>query len=270
MKHFYLVENKTRGKIPKAAEIIRDYLKKRKATCKMARDYSVSDEIPEDTDCIIVLGGDGTTIRTATDTANRRIPIIGVNMGHFGYLTSVSTEEEIIPMLDALLKDEYTLERRTILEGYGKHKSHTYTAMNELMIGRTSMGKVVRLKVSVNGESLNEYSADGIIVATPTGSTAYNLAAGGPIIEPDLGVMVITPICPHVHEPGAIVVSDKSIIEVEVTGGDEDGQIAVFDGVVRENLKVGQKITLRKFKSEAVFIRLKGDNFVKTLRKKIQ
>lgn len=270
MKHFYLVENKSRGKIPRAAEMICEYLKKRKAVCRTARGYSVRDEIPKDTECIIVLGGDGTTIRTATETAGLKIPIISVNMGHFGYLTSVSKEEEIIPMLDALLKDEFTLEKRTILEGWGKHKSHTYTAMNELMIGRTSMGKAVRLKVSVNGESLNEYSSDGIIIATPTGSTAYNLSAGGPIIEPDLGVMVITPICPHVHEPGSIIVSDRSIIEVEVTGGEENSQIAVFDGVVRENLSVGSRITLRKFRSEAVFIRLNEDNFVKTLRKKIQ
>ena len=270
MRHFYLVENKTKGKIPRAAEIIKDYLGKNNAQCMETRGYAVRDEIPRETECIIVLGGDGTMIRTATDTAGLKIPMIGVNMGHFGYLTSVSKAEEIIPMLDALLNDEFRLEKRIMLEGYASHKTHNYAAMNELVIGRKSMQKAVRLKVYVDEEFLNEYTADGIIIATPTGSTAYNLSAGGPIVQSDMDVMVVTPICPHVLVPGSIVVSGKSKIEVEIAGGDPDGQMAVFDGVLKEELVIGSKVTVRKSKSEAVFIRLNNDSFVKSLEKKIQ
>lgn len=139
---------------------------------------------------MITIGGDGTLIQAARDLAGRNIPMVGVNRGHLGYLNQVSRQEDIAPVMDALLEDRYQLERRMMIRGTAYHEGKPALediALNEIAVTRQDPLKVLRYNVYVNDEYLNEYAADGVLVATPTGSTAYNLSAGGPVIAPAAG-----------------------------------------------------------------------------------
>ena len=271
MKKFYLIENNRKERAVEAGDLTEKYLKSRGMECIRNAGYVDSSRIPADTDCIITLGGDGTIIQVAIDTARLGIPIIGVNLGHLGYLTSVNEESGITDMLDKLLADDFRIEECMMLEGCWTDGdgSHTALAFNEIMVGRKVMLHAVRTRIDVGGEFLNEYTSDGIIIATPTGSTAYNLSAGGPIVQADTNMMLITPICPHALTPGSIVVGGDNEITITVTGGDEFGQTVVFDGEMKGDLTEGSAVSIRRSAHRVRMIRLGDDSFVSNLRKKL-
>ncbi len=234
--------------------------------------YTEEGQVPEDTECIITLGGDGTLIQAARDLAARSIPFLGVNLGNLGYLTQVGRQEEIAKLLEELITDQYHLERRMMLKGTvyraGKIIKEDL-ALNEIVIARREMPRLIRLQVYVNGQALNQYQADGMIVATPTGSTAYNLSAGGPIVEPTACMTILTPLCSHSLNGRSIVLSSEDRIEIEILGNDEEGQAAVFDGDTSVHLRVGDRLMAERSETETVLVKLKDISFLDNLRSKL-
>lgn len=276
MKAFYVVTNPDKAGAAKTESEIREYLLARGARCLVQRRrklkggrYTDPAQVPEDTDCVITIGGDGTLIQAARDLAGRQIPFIGVNRGHLGYLTQVNSGQELNQMLDALLEDRYQLEARMMLSGQVLRAGHVIfqdIALNEIVISRKDTLKPLHFRILVNEEFLNNYTADGIIFATPTGSTAYNLSAGGPIIAPGARMMVLTPICSHALNARSIVLPAEDTITIEVS---EEGHMAAFDGNLAGEIQKGDQIVIRRSGLETVLVQLRQVSFLQNLSNKM-
>lgn len=282
MKQFYLILNPEKEQVQEVAGTIRSYLESHGCGCVICqehgetrlKDYKYTDasQVPKETECVITLGGDGTLIQAARDLAGKEIPMIGVNLGTLGYLTQISREEDVIRMLDDLILDQYQVEKRMMLKGsvYRRgRKIYEDLALNEIVLTRREMLRVLRFSIYVNGDCLNEYTADGMIAATPTGSTAYNLSAGGPIVEPSARMTVLTPICPHALNIRSIVFPAEDRIEIEMSGGEDRGQVVVFDGDAVWDVEPGDRILIEEAKTETVLIKLKHVSFLDNLREKM-
>lgn len=282
MKHYYLITNPAKKDSERISGLIAGYLNMHGASCivgplgKKSPDgvyrYTDASKVPQETECVITLGGDGTMIQAARDLVNRQLPMIGVNLGTLGYLTQISGEDGLIPMLDALLEDKYTLENRMMLNGMtidcaGRNVSEI--ALNEIVVTRKDVLRVLKFRVYVNGECLNDYTADGVIVATPTGSTAYNLSAGGPVVEPAAQMMILTPICSHSLNARSIVLSPESDIRIQMLGEPGQEQTAVFDGDARLELAAGDSIEIRRSGRVTKMIKLSNVSFLDNLRNKM-
>lgn len=282
MEHFYLIVNPEKKNACETAEMVSHYLHERGAACEIQKNgrgtggegfrYTDRRSVPASTQCVITFGGDGTLIQAARDLAGSNLPIVGVNMGNLGYLTQISREEEICGLLDGLVDDNYQLERRMMLLGTAYHegeKQYQDIALNEIVITRKDLLKVLKFRLYVNEEFLNEYTADGIIIATPTGSTAYNLSAGGPIVVPNSQMVIITPICSHSLNARSIVLSAEDRIKIRIEGSDARGQVAVFDGDTATELLAGDYIEIQKARIQTTLIKLKDVSFMDTLRNKM-
>ena len=227
-----------------------------------------------DAECIIVLGGDGTLVRAARDMASIGIPLIGVNLGTLGYLCELE-RSTVYDAIDRLFEDRYELETRMLIKGSSqKDGSGKATfALNDIVIHRTGLPQIVNLIVSVNGEYLANYSADGIIISTPTGSTGYSMSAGGPIVDPKADLMLITPINPHSALAKSIVVGSDAVIDVTLAKRrqeeDEEAEVS-FDGDRFVHMKVGDNIRIQKADAHAKILKLNQLSFLQILRKKMQ
>lgn len=274
MNNFYIIANSNkRDHIWQTVEQTEGYLKRHGAFClvqdqdfkKDSGRYTDASLVPYNIDCVITIGGDGTLIQAARDLAERDIPLIGINQGHLGYLTQVRRKEEIPSMADALLSGRYQIEKRMMLDGtilrQGKEIASDI-ALNEIVLTHRNTIQILRFGVYVNGEFLNQYTADGLIAATPTGSTAYNLSAGGPIIAPDAAMTVLTPICSHALNARSIVLSAEDEICIEVQEG---LQAAVFDGDTIVQLEQGDQLIIRKSSQVTRLVRLKQISFLENL-----
>ena len=236
------------------------------------RGYTRPDQIPTDTECIITLGGDGTLIQASRDLISLELPMMGINMGHLGYLTQVSGEESMDPVLDALLNDSFTLEKRMMLEGsvVGAQKTVKGIALNEIVLTRQDVLQMLHFQVYLNDTFFNEYMADGIIAATPTGSTAYNLSAGGPIVAPGAQLMLLTPICSHSISARSIVLSPEDRISIRLvkwSGG--KSYSTVFDGDQGFPLHYGEKLEICRAPKYTTLIQLKNVSFLENIRQKM-
>jgi probable inorganic polyphosphate/ATP-NAD kinase len=272
MKSFYIVGNSDKSGVEKVAESMMKLIKKKGGYSILNLGYLEISKIPGNIDCIITLGGDGTLIRVARDTSYLNIPLIGVNLGHLGYLTSLGSEGGIEDMVDKLLADEYSIENRMMIDAYVKRSgaaSKVHQALNEVVIAGNTCSKFIRCRVYVNKELLNEYCADGIIVATPTGSTAYNLSAGGPIVEPGARMFIITAICPHALNQRSIVLAPESNIEIEITKENKQEVFAVFDGDMQKGLGYKSRLIIKESDTRTKLIKLKGGTFLDNLRTKM-
>lgn len=274
MKRFYLVENSGKTDTEKAGRMIEERINTLGGICFRGSGYIDTGSLPERLDCIITLGGDGTLIRAAMDIAGMDIPLIGVNMGHLGYLTGISSLSDIDRMLHALIDDNYLVEKRMMLEGRiydckGAEKTKRRYALNELVVARKCGVRTIKCNVYVNGEFLNEYTSDGIIISTPTGSTAYNLSAGGPIAEPGARISILTPICTHALNQRSMVFSSEADIEIKLCSGEGSEAIAVFDGSEEINLEGGDRISVSEAPIVTRLIKLEGGTFVDNLRNKM-
>ena len=274
MRSFYVIGNNGKLKAKQVSEIIKNLIKESGGKCYTVSGYTKRGNIPEDVDCIITLGGDGTLLKAAGEVAGLGIPLIGVNLGHLGFLTSVGYDNDINNIKDMLLKlfeGRFTIEDRMMLEGCkcGPGEERKFLALNEVIITKTETVKFTRCKVYVDGEFLNEYSADGIIIATPTGSTAYNLSAGGPIAGLAGRMILITPICPHALSRRSIVLSPESIVEVEMTDREDVVKAALFDGEVKLNLDYSERMYIKESSVKTKLIKLQGTSFLDNLRNKM-
>lgn len=259
-----------------------NYIRERGGSCdyfvsvdgngKEAQEFPV---IPRDVEAVLVLGGDGTLIHTARDLVERHIPLIGVNLGQLGYLCELE-EQSVDSGVDALMADHYTVEKRMMLGGYmvqGAQETKEKLALNDIVIHRTGSLQIVHLKVYVNEEYLYSFLADGIILATPTGSTGYNMSAGGPIVDPKANLILMTPINSHTLNSRSIVIGpeDEVVIEIGMRRDEKDEQVEVsFDGDNSMKLAVGDRIVVHRAEASTSILRLNKMSFLEILRKKMQ
>jgi len=228
-------------------------------------------EVPEGTELLIVLGGDGTLLSGARAVGGREIPILAVNLGGLGFLTSI-TVDQLYPELERALNSEQRTIPRRMLHGDlvrdGKIVK-SYEALNDIVIAKTEIARMIEVEASVDGQYLSVYKADGLIVATPTGSTAYSLSAGGPIVLPAVEALCITPVCPHMLTNRPVLVPDTSLIEIVCRAGDNDAFLTV-DGQVGELLMQDDHIVCRRSEHSVHLIRPPKMFFFDVLREKLK
>ncbi|MBK1853458.1 NAD(+)/NADH kinase [Verrucomicrobiaceae bacterium 5K15] len=222
-------------------------------------------------DVVAVLGGDGTMLNAANQLGPANIPVAGINIGTLGFLTTC-TDTELDVFADAVANKRYTLIKRMQLRAYVRSADGTeqsFRALNEITLARGQTGRLVSLDAWVDGELLNHYRADGLIVATTTGSTAYSLSAGGPLIAPNADVFVITPICPHSLSNRSLVVSDSSVVELAPAKDAECPMLFTVDGREVVEINQGSRICVEQAGHALPLLRLEGQTFYATLRQKL-
>jgi NAD+ kinase len=201
------------------------------------------DCVAEDADLLIVLGGDGTLLSAARAINGRDIPLFAVNLGSLGFLTSI-TRDELFPELERVLRGEIRIGKRRMLRcevWRGDHRVSEYQALNDAVITKASIARMIDLDTHVDNHFVCVYKADGLIVSTPTGSTAYSLSAGGPIVFPQVAALCITPICPHTLTNRPVIVPDASVIHI-LNRGEDDSTYLTIDGQVGELLRRGDRV----------------------------
>ncbi len=284
MNHFFVLTNQPKDKDLKITNYICDYMRKRGKQCdymvfapekeRSGKDNPNPLNLPANVECILVLGGDGTLLQAAVDTLYMDIPLIGINLGNLGFLAEVE-QSHIDEALERLIGGEWQQEERMMLSGTLRKKGkepEKYHALNDIVLTREGSLRIVTYDIFVNGQFLNSYHADGVIVSTPTGSTGYNMSAGGPIVEPKAKLILITPICPHTLNTRSIILSAEDEIEVRIgacKNGDVQKTEVNFDGNFRETLETGDSILISQSGKVTRLIRLSRKSFLEVLHKKI-
>ena len=237
------------------------------AGCKECFDR---DELHEGIDLLIVLGGDGTLLSAARAVAGYDIPIFAVNLGHLGFLTSIRVED-LYPELERALAGENRIGRRRMVDCEILRDGKTigsYSALNDVVIAKSELARMIDLDTHVDNHFVAAYKADGLIISTPTGSTAYSLSAGGPVIFPSVNCFCITPICPHMLTNRPVIVPDSSVINILNHG--EDGTYLTIDGQVGEPLSKGDRVVCRASPKTIPLIRPPKMLFFDVLREKLK
>jgi NAD+ kinase len=228
-------------------------------------------ELAKETDLLVVLGGDGTILNVADHLGETVKPIFGINVGSLGFLTC-STSADYREAVQAVAQGRISFSDRTMLQVQVISKGKagpTAIGLNDMVLSRGKLSRLILLRTRVDGESLTEFNADGIIVATPTGSTAYSLSAGGPIMAPESGVFVITPICPHVLTNRSVIVREESLIEIEVSDPDDPVYLAV-DGRDPTLLKYGDVVAVRRAENRLPLAVMPDVSFFGVVRQKLK
>ncbi len=284
MRRFVILTNYAKDTYLHYTQMIRNYLELHGAHCwvppyvhsdtiGISSHYDLSG-IPDDVECALSLGGDGTLLQAARDLLSHRIPILGINLGTLGFLTSVESSE-LPHCLESLLRDEYNVDIRSMLLGRilrGDRVIFEDVALNDIVAARAGQSRMVDLEIYVNDELMSAYSADGVIVSTPTGATGYNLSAGGPVIYPQADVIVITPICPHSLQTRSVVISGHDQVELVIRPSRHMPvceAMATFDGKVACDLDYADRIMIEPAQEKIQLIKLKDRSFYQLLRNKI-
>ena len=284
MKNFCIISNPDKDQGLALSEKIRDYLTGKGASCmvwqserKIGGEYNYTDPsvVPKNAECVLVLGGDGTLLQAARDLIHVDVPLLGINMGNLGFLAEVN-RDAVIPALDQLLEDRYEVEDRMMLSGTIYREDEIIgrdTALNDVVISREGHLRVIGFKNYVNGEYLNSYNADGIIISTPTGSTGYSLSAGGPVVSPNARLMIMTPVAPHTLNTRSVILPEEDVVTVEIGKGrrkEIEQATASFDGDMNYPMITGDRIVIRRAADRTRILKLNHMSFVETLRKKLQ
>jgi NAD+ kinase len=220
-------------------------------------------------DLLLVFGGDGTMLRLARDIAGSRTPILGVNIGSLGFLTAVPSDE-LAPSLRRVWNGEFNFEARALIQAAGTCHGQTVhqTALNDIVISRGIASRLIELEVRIDGDPLTRYRCDGLIFSSPTGSTAYSLAAGGAVVFPTSQVIEITPICPHTLSNRSLVVTLTAQIDVKVVSP-KPATILSADGQVISELSTGDSLGISRSRRTVRLMHLAGSSFCETLRRKL-
>lgn len=235
-------------------------------------DTMTEEVIRDQADLVVVLGGDGTLISVARLFSDKDVPILGVNLGSLGFLTEI-TVEELYPRLELCLQSAPRVSARMMLmvslQREGKPQE-VYHVLNDVVINKGAMARIVDLETKINRQFLTTYKADGLIVATPTGSTGYSLSAGGPIIQPQMCCIVITPICPHTLTNRPIVVTDEAIISVTIKSSFDEKVYLTLDGQVGIELQEGDSVEVRKALNKTSLVVSRSRDYFELLRTKLK
>ncbi len=230
-----------------------------------------AEDLAEGVDLMLVLGGDGTMIATARMLGDKEVPVIGVNYGGLGYLAEFPIKE-LFPALEAILNGHYQVEPRVMLAAELRRGEELVTktrVLNDVVMNKSALARIIEIEAYLNDQFVNSFRADGLIVSTPTGSTAYNLSAGGPVIYPSMNAIVITPICPFTLSNRPIVVPDNSFIEVRLKTRNEEVALTL-DGQVGCPLQAGDRIIIRKSKTTFNLVQPANKNYFDVLRDKLR
>ena len=281
MKTFLIATNYTKDENLILTKKIEEYIAMHGGTSQTVvgdTNGIISYEIEEnrDYDCVIALGGDGTILKVSRDLREMNIPIVGVNLGTLGFLTEIEPEQ-VFPVIDRLMAGDYEIEERMNIQGeiYKGGEGAPLlkdVALNDIVVSRAGFSRVIGLKVYVNGKVMDIYEADGLIVSTPTGSTGYNLSAGGPIVSPKTDLMIVTPVSPHSLTSKSIVFSSQDEVEVEILKmrkAQKEEAIVSFDGQPGTLLSAGDRILIKKAKPITKMVKLFDVSFYEVLREKI-
>jgi len=224
-------------------------------------------------DCLLTLGGDGTLLRGARALNGANVPVLGVNLGRVGFLTTASTQN-FDWALDALVRRAYATEPRlgllpSIVDKAGRARTEPLV-LNDVVVHKGGVARVVRLRVAVDGDDVGQYSADGIIVSTPTGSTAYSLSAGGPIVVPGVDAIVLTAICPHTLAVRPLVLPSAVTVSIEPIPPWTEEVLVSFDGQVGTTIQPGERLLVKRAERPVLLVRLGPEGFFARMRKKLQ
>lgn len=285
MDKFFIIANRQKDKELKTARKVEAYLNSKGKSCILREEtseqkarsnhYTDVEKIPKDVECIIVIGGDGTLLQAARDVVNRQIPLLGINMGTLGYLAEID-RSSIDGALNHLMLDEYTIEKRMMLNGKVYHKEELIAedvALNDIVIGRDGPLHVTRFHNYVNGEFLNSYTADGIIIATATGSTGYSLSAGGPIVSPETNILIMTPVAPHTLNTRSVIFPAEDEITVEIGEGSQGCEakaVVSFDGDTNVPMRTADRVAIRRSVKDTQIIKICNISFLEVLRRKMK
>ncbi|HIL26864.1 MAG TPA: NAD(+) kinase [Nitrospinaceae bacterium] len=226
--------------------------------------------VSEQADLLIALGGDGTLLGVARAAHPYNVPILAVNLGSLGFLAAISIEE-LYPTLENILAGKFEIENRMLLNACvwrNGDKVENHNVLNDIVINKSVVARVINLQVFVNDQYMTSYRADGLIIATPTGSTAYSLSAGGPIIHPSMHTLVLSPICPLMLTNRSILIPDQSVIQVKLSGKYDDVRITL-DGQEGYDMKVEDILEIKKTKTTLQLIRGPNKNYYQILRDKL-
>ncbi len=278
MKHFLVVTNKDKDPGLKNSKHIRAYLEAAGADVTIVPDiYKTGidqSKLPKNIECAIALGGDGTILQLSRALRGLYIPMIGVNLGHLGFLAEIEVSQ-IDHMLDCLIQDCYHIEKRMMIRGQVMHEGKVVEeslALNDIVIARSGFSRVISYDLYVNGQLIENYQADGIIISTPTGSTAYSLSAGGPIINPIAQLIEITPVCAHARLSRSIILAKDDKISVEIKRlrkSQLEEAYATFDGQEGIRLSSTDFVNVEAADDVARLIRLDDTGFYNILKHKI-
>ena len=230
-----------------------------------------TEKLAASVDLILVLGGDGTMIATARMIEDLEVPVLGINYGGLGYLTEFRIEE-LYSALGSILDGNYRLDKRVMLRTLhqrGDEVVNRNRVLNDVVINKSALARIIEIDVYLNDQFVNSFRADGLIVSTPTGSTAYNLSAGGPVIFPSMNAIVITPICPFTLSNRPIVVPDDAVIELLLKTDQEDVALTL-DGQVGFPLKIGDRVVIQKSRTTFNLIQPSNRNYFDVLRDKLR
>ena len=273
MKRFTIIANPRKDKDLGMTLKVIEYLEK-KGCCCFLINHSESQNIQKSiasTECILVVGGDGSIIRTVRRYSDLRLPFVGINMGRVGYLVEIEPER-LYQALDALIMDQVRYESRMMLEGSFNGTEESSPAVNDIVISRGRSTNLIRYAIYVNGEKLYTYNGDGVIISTPTGSTGYSLAAGGPIISPKAEMILITPVCAMTLNSRSVVLSaeDEVMIEFSEEQPNSEPEADVsFDGQLKRSMLPGDRLVVKKSMETYDMIRIRKESFLDKLRKKM-
>lgn len=285
MDRFCLITNYGKNENDQMTQHIVRYLEQHGKSCQVMqndrydiggiRHFTNVSKISEDMDCAIVLGGDGTMIQAAIDLVHQDLPILGVNIGTLGFLTEADSQN-IDLALDKLIRGEYTIERRIMLKETkkfpGENSRTSCYALNDMVVSKAGDCRLITIKVYLNQELVDIYRADGLIVSTPTGSTGYNLSAGGPVLVPGLNATVITPICPHSLNKRSLLLDAQDQIMLEIGRTKETAQdqaVFIADGRTVGNLRTDDRLVIQVPHATTELIRLSGISFYQRMREKL-
>lgn len=278
MKHFLVIKNCDKDKDYKLTNQIQETVTNAGGTVlvveRSLEEMAAPLSLDEPCDCVIVLGGDGSILRTQRALYPKIIPLVGVNLGNLGFLTQTEPED-LSQFLHCLLSDEVVCEHRMMLKGVMYHEGkqvYEDIALNDIVVGRSGLSRIIRMRMDVNGELLNIYDGDGVVVATPTGSTAYNLSAGGPVICPKTNLMVVTPISPHSLSARSVILSENDVIRVtiEKVRVAKEAAAATFDGQTGIEMVPGDYLEIKRLPVCASLIKVQKMSFYEVLRNKMK
>lgn len=281
MKKIAIVTNMVKDPELKTTERIVPFMNERGVECRVIRAFEREDITSDDdytglsdVDVTIVLGGDGTLLRVSRAIAGTSVPVLGINLGTLGFLSSVEISS-LERALECLLNGDYLIEHRMFMQVSLFRASgiiEQYEALNDCVIGRSGFSRLISVKADINGDNVGIFSGDGILVSTPTGSTGYNLSAGGPIVTPEARLLVVTPVCSHSLASRSIVVSEKDSIVLELDNGVKkltESALITIDGQDSTVLNLRDRLEVTGSEKSVGMIRFRDKGFFKVLNMKL-